>query len=54
MERCEPYFVGLVHAAHADVVRLRPPPETDKLGRGSDVVQVINDVIEFMGFSHFA
>jgi hypothetical protein len=33
---------------------LRPPPEAYKLGRDSDIVQLIDDVIEFEGFLYFS
>ena len=40
------YFTGLIHRAHADLVGLRPPPKAHKLGRASDGVKVVDDVIE--------
>jgi hypothetical protein len=51
---CDPYLLRLVHRAYSDGVCLRPPPEAHELGRGSDIVQLVDDVIEFEGFLYFS
>lgn len=49
-----PYFMGLIHRTHADLLALGPPPESHKLGRVSDMVKVVEDIIEFVCFLYFA
>jgi len=48
------YFMGLIHRTHADLLALRPPPESHKLGRVGDMVKVVDDVIELVCLLYFA